>query len=264
MTARTRWPMVAAVFAAAAISAGCAGPGEDQSSIVVFAAASTVTSLEGIARDFEAEQGNPVVVSYAGSATLAQQIEQGAEAGVFLSADLAWADRLAERGLIAERADFLSNGLVLVTPADTLRDIRGAAGLADPGVERVAIGDPDSAPAGTYARAALHQLGLWEAVAPKAVRAADVRQALLYVERGEVDAGIVYATDAASSDRVREVADLTPHLPEPIRYAVALTQTGANDPAARSFYEFLQSDAARRRFEAAGFRVLNDPGSAAR
>ncbi len=243
---------------AAVLLSGCVPTGDREPAAVVFAAASTVTALEGIARAFESERGVPIVVNYAGSATLAQQIERGAAADVFISADSAWVDRLEARGFVAQRSDFLENTLVLVVPAVALGGIGEAADLAEPEVERVAVGDPDSVPAGAYARDALQRLGLWDAVEPKAVRAADVRQALLYAERGEVSAAIVYGTDAASSGRVQVVETLDPHLTEPIRYAVALTRRGADRHGAQAFFSFLQSAKAERRFTAAGFRLLSN------
>lgn len=260
MSAGARHVVCAIVVVVSGIAMGLIGCGASRTSgptVTVFAAASTVTALDEIARDFEGEHDAKVILNLAGSATLAQQIAQGAAADVFISADPRWVDDLDQRGLVARRTSFLGNGLVLVVPERGPSKVASVADLAKASVERVAIGDPASVPAGAYARQALEHLGLWNAVAPKAVRATDVRQTLLYVEGGEVDAGIVYSSDAATSTRVRVVQSLDADLAAPIRYAVALLKDSAGKPAAESFYAFLDSEAALGQFEAAGFRLVS-------
>ena len=230
--------------------------------VVVFAAASLTNVLQTLAARL-APGG--VRFSFAASSTLARQIEQGAPAHVFVSADEAWMDYLAERGRVeaATRRVLAGNRLVVVRPAmagsapvpppeslDALRAaLQPAAGSHAP--QRVATGDPSHVPAGRYAQAALTRLGLWAQVEPRLVRADSVRTALSYVERGEVAAGIVYATDAPIARGVQVVARFPAASHSPIRYPAALV-AGA-PPAARAFLDVLASPAALALWQAAGF-----------
>lgn len=224
--------------------------------VVVFAAASLVTALDGIVADFEADSGAEITVSYAASATLAQQIISGAQADIFLSASLEWADEVARRVTVGRREDALGNGLVLVTPTRNPARVANANDLASVGIARIAIGEPESVPAGKYAREALTTLGLWDVVQPKIVYTMDVRQALLYAERGEVDAAIVYATDAAGSSRVAVVAALDEALEHPVRYSLVLLDSRRTDDDAGRFFQYLFSPEAEARFMNAGFDRL--------
>ena len=202
---RSRWIWVFAVFGLA-----CSGSSPDSAGggVTVFAAASTMEAMGRALESFEESTGIEVVASYASSATLARQIEAGADAGIFLCAHADWVGYLEARNLIARRCDYLSNSLVLVVPSDGDVAVAALDDLASPAVERIAIGDPESVPAGMYAAEALVRSGLWERVHSKIVPSTDVRLALLYVERGEAEAGIVYATDARITERVRVVASL--------------------------------------------------------
>jgi molybdate transport system substrate-binding protein len=190
---------------------------------------------------------------------LAKQIEAGAPAGVFVSADPEWMDYLAQRGLIeaGSRRDLLGNRLVLIAPADSrvmLRLTPGAPLAAALGGGRLATGDPDAVPAGRYAREALIALGLWNKVSSRLVRAENVRAALEYVARGEAPLGIVYRTDALADKRVRIVDTFAADSHEPIIYPLALTvHAGA---AAARFATFLESPAARQIFARYGFEPL--------
>ena len=150
-----------------------------------------------------------MLTSYASSSTLAQQIVHGAEADVLLSADTKWADYLADNGLVAQRRDLLGNRLVIVVPKDGKIDVRKPEDLLAAGIEHLALGEPQSVPAGRYAKQALSKLGLWPRLEAKVVPAGDVRQALAYVETGAAEAGIVYATDAAVSKRVRVAVEIS-------------------------------------------------------
>ncbi|RMF84611.1 MAG: molybdate ABC transporter substrate-binding protein [Planctomycetota bacterium] len=242
-------------------STGCGGGRPAESSVLtIYAAASTTNVVQSLAEEFERRSGVRVQCSFAGSSLLAQQIEHGARADVFLSAHPQWADELVR----SERLDadtcfaLLTNRLVLITPRDA--DLSSWAQAAAPhdacailrrGNERVAIGDPAHVPAGQYARAALETLGCWEAVASRAVLAGDVRAALRFVERGEAALGIVYATDAAISDRVRVACVLPAETHPPIRYIVGRC-CGAG-AAADAFLAFLRSDAAREIIRTSGF-----------
>jgi molybdate transport system substrate-binding protein len=226
--------------------------------VTVFAAASLTDSLKLVAEAYRAKTGVTVTLSFGASSTLARQIEQGARADVFLSADADWMDYLQKMGLIAERTrkDLLGNRLVLVAasnarPAPTIAPHFDLAGALGDG--RLALADPASVPAGKYAKAALIALGVWDGVSSKIAAAENVRVALEYVARGEAPYGIVYATDAkvAPSVRVAGIFPADSHLP--IVYPAALTKTAS--PEAKAFLDFLSSAQARAIFEKAGFTM---------
>jgi molybdate transport system substrate-binding protein len=225
--------------------------------LTVFAAASLTNVMEDIGKAYTARTNVPVRFSFAASSALARQIESGAPADVFASADQEWMDYLAARKLInaATRRDVVSNTLVLVAPADsrvqlkiaTGFDVAGALGAAG----RLATGDPGSVPVGRYARAALTKLGVWNRIEGRLIPADNVRTALNFVARGEAPLGIVYGTDARLDPRVRVVDVFPSSSHEPITCPAAATATGAAD--AREFVKFLGSDTARAIFERAGF-----------
>ncbi|MBN8911291.1 MAG: molybdate ABC transporter substrate-binding protein, partial [Rhizobiales bacterium] len=176
--------------------------------VVVFAAASLKNALDRIAKDWETKEGKKATLSFAASSALAKQIESGAPADLFVSADLKWMDWLAERKLIdeASRKTLLGNALVLIAPKDSAENIKIEKGfkLADAlGDGRIAMGEPGSVPAGIYGKAALTSLGVWDEIAPKVAGAENVRVALAYVSRAETPFGIVYATDARSDPNVK-------------------------------------------------------------
>lgn len=186
------------------------GLGAARAAITVYAAASMQDALKAVGEAFTAGGGAPVTFSFAASSVLARQIEQGARADVFVSADLAWMDYLAQRKLIAARTrrDIASAKLVLVAPkASTLTlSIRRGFPIAQAvGAGRIALADPESAPAGRYAKAALTSLGVWPAVEPKVARTENVRAALAFVARGEAPLGIVYDTDALAEPDVKVI-----------------------------------------------------------
>jgi molybdate transport system substrate-binding protein len=224
--------------------------------IVVFAAASLKNALDDASAAFQRETETKVLVSYAASPTLAKQIESGAPADLFISADLDWMDYLQQRHLIKDetRVTLVGNRLVLIAPADSTAKVEIGPGfpLADLlGRERLAMADPGAVPAGKYGKAALEKLGVWAAVAPKVAPAEDVRAALLLVSRRETPFGIVYATDAAVDKGVRIVAAFPSDSHPPIVYPVAEVAGVANPAAA--FLEFLKSERARPFFERQGF-----------
>lgn len=250
-----------AAFCILALSAAAPAIAQPAEPARVFAAASLTDAL-GELGDLYATTGHPrPVFNFAASSALARQIDQGADADLFLSADERWMDYVAERGLIepASRVALLSNRMVLIAPSDhpfRLRLRRGAnlAGALHGG--RLAMGDPDVVPAGRYGRAALESLGLWDSVAPNVVRAESVRAALRYVELGEADAGIVYSTDArASGDRVVVVDQFPADSHPPISYPMARLRGGHAQAEARAFASFLRSARARAVFERMGFTV---------
>lgn len=249
------WPNATLLLVAVGLF-GCSEKPEEK--VVVFGAASTTNALNEIKQRFAEEHGVEVQVSYASSSTLAQQIFNGAEADVFISADVRWADYLDEKGMVERRRELLGNRLVIVVPADSTIDVRGPADLLAAEIEHVALGDPDAVPAGVYAKEALSKLGLWEQVKDKVVAGADVRQALIYVETRAAEAGIVYGSDAAITDKVKVAVEIPAELTRPIRYPAMLLKHGAENPAAAAFYEYLSSPAAAAIFKKHGFAVDDD------
>jgi molybdate transport system substrate-binding protein len=202
----------------------------------------------------------PLRLSFGSSSTLARQIEQGAPANVFASADEKWMDFLAAKGLIVAdtRRALLGNELVLVVPADKPQHVTIGHGfdlLALLGPNgRIATGDPAHVPVGIYAEQALKKMNLWQAVGPRLARTDDVRAALLLVERGEAPAGIVYATDAAASKRVMIAGTFPPDSHDPISYPFAVTKAG-DTPEARALLTFIAGPEARAIFVQRGFKV---------
>jgi molybdate transport system substrate-binding protein len=228
--------------------------------ILVSAAASLTDAFREIGGTFEAAHpGGAVVFNFAASNVLFAQISKGAPADVFASADDAAMNR-AERGrfIAADtRRDFASNRLVLIAPAKG-PPLNALDDIGSPAVARIAIGSPETVPAGRYAKEALERAGLWTKVADRFVYAASVRQALDYVARGEAEAGFVYATDAAIvRDKVRVVAEV-PTI-TPIRYPVAVVATSGDPRRARGFVEFLATPAAQRILARHGFGPLAPP-----
>ena len=227
-------------------------------SVTVFAAASLTDSLKAVAEAYKARTGVTVTLSFGASSSLARQIEQGAGADIFLSADPEWMDYLQKKGLIAaaSRKDLLGNQLVLVAgpgakPAPKIAPYFDLAGAL--GDRRLALADPASVPAGKYAKAALTALGVWDRVAPKLASAENVRVALEYVARSEAPYGIVYATDAKVAPNVRIVGVFPENSHAPIVYPAALTKTAS--PGSTAFLLFISGKDARAIFEKAGFRV---------
>ncbi|WP_224361576.1 molybdate ABC transporter substrate-binding protein [Hyalangium versicolor] len=224
--------------------------------VLVFAAASTTDALQEIGRTYMKEKGVTVEFSFGASSDLARQVIAGAPADVFLSADTAKLEQVEKAKLVQEgsRVDLLSNRLVVVVPTDSKRKVGSAADLRE--VKQLALADPAAVPAGLYAKAWMEKAGVWKDVEPRVVPALDVRAALAAVETGRVDAGVVYATDAAQSKRVR-VALTIPEADGPriVYPAAALTQ-GKASAAGLAFVKYLQGEAARRVFEKYGFIVL--------
>jgi len=232
--------------------AGCSGPKKE--AVNVFAAASTREVIEQLAADFQKETGTVVNVNFGPSSGLARQIEHGADADLFLSADESWADYLANKDLVVDRRDLLTNQLVVIVPADSSTTIKSLSDLAKPDIHRLALAGP-AVPAGTYARKALQTAGLWNQLEDRVVEGSDVRAALAYVTRGEAEAGLVYATDAAGSSKVHIALAVKPELHDPIRYPLALLKRDSNKPAARRFYDYLGSPHATQVFTNAGFGI---------
>ena len=227
--------------------------------LTVFAAASLKESLDAVAADWSAQSGQKVVVSYAASNALARQIEQGAPADVYVSADEAWMDYLAARKLLAPRSRFIlvRNRLVLVAPAGSaLRKVdlaRSDEFLRALDGGRLAVAEVESVPAGKYAREALTRLGLWPDLSARLAQGENVRAALAYVARGEAPLGIVYATDARAEPKVRVLAEFPANSHAPIVYPAAALAQGNAATASRGFLAYLRSAPVRARFVQAGF-----------
>ena len=253
---------LALLAAAATLLAGALAPVTGHAAtITVFAAASLKEALDAQARRFEADSGNKVVVSYGGSNALAKQIEAGAPADVFFSADADWMDYLDTHALLAPgtRVDLLGNRLVLIVPAastSTLRIAPNFALAAALGADRLAMANPDSVPAGKYGKAALTALGVWASVKTKVARTENVRAALTLVARGEAPYGIVYATDALAEPGVRVLDAFPANTHPPVVYPVAVIAASRSPAAARALVTYLASDAARATWQRYGFAPI--------
>ena len=246
-----------ALCAAVTLAAGTPAHADETPSLLVFDAASLTDVVDELGREFTARTHIPVKSSPAASSALARQIEAGAAADVFFSADLEWMDYLEQRQLLrpGSRRDVVLNRLVLIAPAASSVRVKLAPGvdlLGALGAGRLATGDPDSVPVGKYAHAALSKLGVWDRVASRIVRAENVRAALAFVARGEAPLGIVYRTDALAEKRVRIVDVFPEDTHPPIVYPIALTRRAG--PAAQQLEDFLTSEAARAVFRRYGFQ----------
>jgi molybdate transport system substrate-binding protein len=249
--------MIPQASCALLIAAACSVVGCNHSSVRslnVFAAVSTRDALEEIAERFQSETGITVRLSLGSSADLARQIEQGAHADLFLSADENWADYLRDKGLICSRTDLLSNELVVVVPVDTALVITKLEELPEVGIQRLALAGP-AVPAGRYAREALRTAGIMDSLDRRILNAQDVRAALTYVARGEADAGIVYATDARSAAKVRVALRIPSTYHAAIRYPLTSIKQETDVPGVRRFFDYLCTQAAQEIFQKAGFSV---------
>jgi molybdate transport system substrate-binding protein len=261
----TRRPILAAIAAVLAIAAvPHAAPAQDQS-LIIFAAASMKNALDDVDTAFTKQTGIKVVASYDASSALMKQIEAGAPADVFASADLKWMDYGSQKKLIKDdtRINLLGNELVLIAGKDskignvTIAPDFDLAKLAGDG--RITTGDVQAVPVGIYAKAALEKLGVWASVEPKMAMAANVRAALTLVARGEAPLGIVYSTDAKVEPGVKVVAVFPESSHDPIIYPIAAT-AGAK-PGASAYLAFLRTQAAKSIFESYGFTFLIKPTS---
>ena len=227
--------------------------------ILIFAAASTAEALDKTILSFNKMDRIRIRVSYASSGILARQIENGAPANLYLSAAIEWTERLLKQRLLVNFGNntFLSNRLVLCTPKQGTLELKIERGFALADSLRgghLAIGDPLHVPAGKYARAALHSLGVWDKVVKRTALTTDVRNALALIEMGEVAAGIVYRSDAIASKKVRiiDTFPLTSH--PPIRYTLNIVKEN-DTPVVREFYKFLRSQPSKTIFTGYGFEV---------
>jgi len=261
----TRTAILAATAAAIAIAAGPASAQAQDKSITVFAAASMKNALDDVDAAFARQSGIRVVASFDASSALMKQIEGGAPADVFVSADLKWMDYGAQKKLIKDntRVNLLGNTLVLIAPKNSKIEHAAIAPGFDlaklAGGGRIATGDVTAVPVGIYAKAALEKLGVWSSVEPKMAITANVRAALVLVARGEAPLGIVYSTDAKVEPGVKVVGVFPEDSHDPIVYPVAATASAK--PEATAYLAFLRSQAAKAIFETYGFAVLMKPTS---
>jgi molybdate transport system substrate-binding protein len=223
--------------------------------IVVFAAASLTDCMNEIAVDYQKETGEKVVFNFAASSVLARQISEGAPADIFFSADEAKMDGLEKQGLILKdtRRSRLSNSLVIVVPSDSPLQIRSSKDLVRADVKRIALADPQTVPAGIYSKAHLEKLKLWSAVEPKVIPMDNVRAALAAVESGNVDAGMVFKTDAAISKKTKIACEIPPEDSPDISYPMAVIKDSSQPDAAKKFLKYLDSVEAGRVFDKFGF-----------
>jgi molybdate transport system substrate-binding protein len=259
--------MLRRTFMLSTLAAAFAAPSAlaQQTTLTIFAAASMKNAIDEISADYARRAGVKVAASFAASSALAKQIESGAPADMFASADTEWMDYVAGQKLIRQntRVNLLGNRLVLVAPKDsklgTINIGSGfdLAGLA--GTGRIATGDVRAVPVGKYAKAALEKLGSWRAAEPKFAMAENVRAALALVGRGEAALGIVYETDAKAEPNVTIVAHFPADSHPAIVYPIAATATAK--AGTTDYLQFLRSDAAKAVFEKHGFTFLNEPVS---
>ncbi|MDX1432614.1 MAG: molybdate ABC transporter substrate-binding protein [Gammaproteobacteria bacterium] len=252
--------MLSRLLAASTLGAMLASSAAARDSITIFAAASLRDGLQAVTTVWDSDGGAPTRTVLASSSTLARQIEHGAQADLYISANVAWMDYLDERNLIerATRVNLLGNALVLIAPraSDVRLEIAPGFDLAGAlGKGLLATGDPAHVPAGIYARQALERLGVWDALTKRLTRSDNVRAALALVARAEAPLGIVYASDAIAEDAVRVVDTFPADSHAPIVYPAAVV-AGGGHPDARALLDFLGSPEAARHFERFGFHGL--------
>lgn len=237
-----------------------AGPGGEvqaatkKTEIIVSAAASLQDSLDKIALLYEKKHPDiDLVFNYAASGTLQKQIEQGAPADLFFSAGDKQMNALVEGGLISDHKVLLKNQLVVVVPSDSKVKLTTITQLTDKAFKKVAVGQPESVPAGQYAQQSLTAKKVWDPLQSKLVFAKDVRQVLSYVETGNADAGFVYKTDALTSKKTKIALTVGPHVHKAINYPAGIVKSSKNQKAAKELYSYLQSKEANDIFVSDGF-----------
>ena len=253
----SRTVLLLAVVIGVAMQGGWA---QGNKEIIVSAAASLKNAFEELAPIYEKQTGVKPAFNFAASGVLQQQIETGAPVDVFASAAQKQMDDLQKKGLIDEatRKDFTGNSLVLIIPSDSKLKIGAFEDLAKPEFARIAIGNPKTVPAGQYAEESLTNLKLWDKLQPRFIMAENVRQVLDYVSRGEVDAGLVYSSDAAiAGDKIRIVTQAPSGTHQEIIYPVAVIKDSKNSDASRKFIDLLLSDTGKRIMAKYGFAIAN-------
>ncbi len=255
---RIVYAVAALIFFCGCKSAG--HPAPQNINLTVSAAISMKDALDEVERDYAAANpGVTIASNYGASGTLQLQIEQGAPVDIYLSASPKQMDDLQAKALLLEgtRRNLLRNEIVLIVPKDSPAHISSFQDLARPDVKPIALGEPTTVPAGEYAKEVLTYFGIYSAVRPKALLAKDVRQVLTYVETGDVEAGIVYSTDAASSSKVKVAATAPAQSHAPAIYPVAVIKTSRDPTVARAFEDFLFGAQARAIFQKDGFAAAS-------
>ena len=244
---------------------GCSANNSDHTKntgeVLIYAATSLSSVLPELAEEYQAQHPHvKVEFNLASSSILAKQIEHGADADIYFSAHVKWAEYLVEKGFIKENslAYPISNQLVLVTSAASTDSITLTT-LSNPEIRHIAMGDWAHVPAGIYAQKALSNFGIWEEIEEKCLPAMDVRAALAYVERGDAECGIVYKTDAMISSRVKVIAALPEDIQPRIVYAAAILKS-SNNPDGEDFFAYIQSVQAKQVFERFGFKSMSESG----
>jgi molybdate transport system substrate-binding protein len=237
------------------IAAGLFGQSMRAADIYVSAAASLTDVLKEIAIPYEKQSGDNILFNFAASSVLARQIEEGAPADLIFSADEAKLDALAKEGLLMPetRKSVLSNTLVIVVPNDSTVNFNSAKDLAGADIKKIAVGEPSSVPAGIYAKEYLEKLGVWQSVEDKIVPVESVRAALAAVESGNVDAGIVYKTDALISKKVKMAYEVPASEGPAISYSLAVLKDAKSPDAAKKFAAYIESAPAEEVFQKYGF-----------
>lgn len=248
------------VALALAVTSSAAQAGDDR--LLVFAAASLQNAMSDVAKAYEEQHEGQVKISFAGSATLARQIEQGAPADVYVSANQDWMDKLEQDGLIdrASRVDLLRNSMVLVAPQDSDVSLEITPGFKIvPALDGqpLVMANTESVPAGIYGRQAMQSMDAWSQVVSQVAQASDVRAALSLVARGQAPLGVVYASDAKAEDRVRILDGFPADSHDPIVYPGAILRN-VDDPQAQAFMTFMQGQTAARIFRRWGFNLADE------
>lgn len=227
----------------------------ESTELMISAAVSLTDTLEEIKELYEEENEVELTFNLGGSGSLAQQIQQGAPVDVFISANQNWMDTLEEEELIfpETRIDLTGNSIVLIADPSTSLTYESVDEISADDVEQIAIGNPESVPAGKYTEEILHNLEMWDKLKDKLVLAKDVRQVLTYVETGNVDIGFVYESDALISDNIKILAKVDQALHEPIVYPAAVLENTENEQAARQFIQFMETDTAQEILKKYGF-----------
>lgn len=235
-------------------SGGQAEAAVKKKEILISAAASLQDSLDKIAIQYEKEHPTvDLVFNYGASGTLQKQIEQGAPADLFFSAGDKQMNALVDAGLVTDHTELLKNQLVVVVPSNSKSVLTSITQLTGSGFKKVAVGQPESVPAGQYAQAALTTKNVWDVLQSKLVFAKDVRQVLSYVETGNVDAGFVYKTDALTSKKVKIVLTVGSFAHKPINYPVGIVKGSKVQDEAKAFYNYVQTKTAINVFTSYGF-----------
>ena len=257
-TARRRGAGLLVSIALLVATSGCQRSSGSPEAVRLFAAASTLGAVEEVTAEFTRQTGVPVAINCAASSTLANMLIRGGRADLFLSASPGWSESVQQSRPGCRSVDLLKNRLVVITPASANRPGLTSLGqLVDPARGKIAMGDPQGVPAGTYARAALQQAGIWSAVQNRVAGTVDVRQALTFVEQETVKYGIVYFTDARQSRSVQIALEIKS--PEPVVYPLVLLPEPT--PVARQLFDFFQTEAARKVFDRYGFSTPAGTGS---